>query len=170
MDEKSDPIIITIDRRVEAFEALFDSKLRGLSELYDSKLKGLLDLLDAYSEMSKVNLQAHCAEVDERFKSIQLQFSERDKRFDLAAKDNALATVKSESLATKQIEQLSITMVTGFTNIDSKINDSKDRINSMESYNKGASGLWASILSGVSAVVAVGTFLILIFHLKSGVG
>lgn len=170
IDEKSDPIVVTIDRRVQAFEALFDSKLRGLSDLYDAKLKGLLDLLDAYSKMSDVKLEAHIDEAVEKFASIQLQFSERDKRFTLSAEDTKIATSKTETLATEQIKQLFITMNTGFANLESKINDTKDRIGALENYSKGASGLWAALLSGVSAAVAVGTFLILIFHLKAGQG
>ena len=168
---------VAIYNRILALQALLESKIDRISDVnntrldalcrfYEAEFKALRVEVTSYVALSDSKLEIHTAESDRRFESVQLRFSERDERFKLAALDNAKANDKSEALAISQIKQLAETLNVALTNINKQIDDTKDRITRAEGYAKGAGGLWTALLSGVSAAIAVGTFLIIVFHLK----
>lgn len=99
---------------------------------------------------------------EEKFRSIQVQFAERDVRSEQSAKDTkvavdaalsaaeksreqqnqsfALGVAKSEAGITKQIEQLGTLIQATSRALDDKISDAKDRLTRIESRGEGEKG------------------------------
>lgn len=117
---------------------------------------------------------------EEKFKSIQVQFEERDVRAEQTARDTktavdaalaaqekavgkqnesfALATSKAESATTKQIDQLQLQIANVGKTADDKLNDLKDRLTRLEGMGAGRKDFvgWIvaaiSILGGIIAI------------------
>jgi hypothetical protein len=121
--------------------------------------------------------------VDEKFRSIAIQFSERDTRTEQTSRDSkvavdaalqaakeavaeqnkssALAIAKSEAATAKQIDQLGVAFSATTSGITDKIDDIKDRIATLERAATGIVGqvsgrheTWGSI-SGVIGVIGI---------------
>jgi Fe2+ transport system protein B len=113
---------------------------------------------------------------EEKFRSIAIQFAERDTRTEQTSKDskvavdaalqaakeavgeqnksNALAIAKSEAAFTKQIDQIGTIIDTLAKGLDGKIDDIKTRLQAIESYKKGTNDVWAYLISGISLIIA----------------
>jgi hypothetical protein len=128
---------------IEADVIRVDKTVSGLPEM---QLKGL--------EHAKEIVLEKFNTVREQFRSVQVQFTERDVRVDQAAKDaassvtlalsaqkeavgeqnksNALAIGKTETGFTKSIDQMSLVLSTNNAALDSKIVDIKARLDKLE--------------------------------------
>jgi hypothetical protein len=140
-----------------------------------------VDAIEAGSIARNVHLREFH---DEKFRSIQTQFSERDTRTEQTSRDSkvavdaalqaakeavaeqnrssALAISKSEAATMKQIDQQSILIQTGTNASDGKINDLKDRVALLEGRDQGSSsslgwmvGVGGLLVAIIAAVAAV---------------
>lgn len=115
---------------------------------------------------------------DEKFTSIQTQFTERDIRTEQTARDSkvavdaalqaakeavgeqnkssALAIAKSEASTTKQIDQISVLIETMKRGLDDKIDDIKTRITQIEGQKTGQESSYGFIVGLVGMLVGVG--------------
>jgi hypothetical protein len=115
--------------------------------------------------------------VDEKFRSIDKQFIERDVRVEQAANDTktrveaafasqeksaakqaesfGLSIGKSESATTKQIDQLGLLIQQNTKALDDKIGDIKDRLTRIEGTGKGRGDVWGWIVAAIGAFAAV---------------
>jgi acyl-CoA reductase-like NAD-dependent aldehyde dehydrogenase len=129
------------------------------------------------------------AKMEERFKSIETQFTERDVRTDQTARDSKVgidaalsaakeAVSKAQDATTKQIDSIlaalaaaskaaddKITSVMAILEqtkqgIDSKIDDVKGRVGSIESRGKGIQDIGLYLAIGVAIVILGLTFLL----------
>lgn len=136
------------------------------------------DKAGADASLAVMSLRTHH---EEKFKSIQTQFSERDTRTEQAAgavkiavdaalqaqkeavgeqnKSSALAIAKSETATTKQIDQIGITIQNTTANLNDKIDDVKTRMNVIDGRTKGGQDNKedhrANIAIGVSVLMAM---------------
>ena len=156
-----------LQARIDGLFSLHEAKLDSLSSMHISDIRALRKEIHSLIVITDGKLRAHTLEAEERFKSVELRFTERDKRFDVAAWDNSKANEKSETLFNNHIKQLFETFGVSVASINKQIDDIKERLTRSEGYAKGAGGLWSGLLSGVSAAIALGTFLIIIFHLRA---
>ena len=157
----------------EVLEARFDGndKIIGM-------IKQQHDKAGEDSAIAVVSLRTHH---EEKFKSVQTQFSERDTRTEQAAaavkiaidaalsaqkeavleqnKSSALAIAKSETATTKQIDQIGITIQNTTSNLNDKIDDVKSRMNVIDGRTKGGQEKVddhrSNIAIGISVVMAV---------------
>jgi hypothetical protein len=146
-----DPTLLTtqqLTREIEGVRDLLQASNRSLRELMESRLASIdkqLELRETFRE--------------EKFKGIEKQFEERDKRAEQASLSNkqavdaaldsareivteqnrssTTATTKSEATTLKQIEQLGIMLQTATKALDDKIGDLKDRMTRIEGRSEG---------------------------------
>jgi hypothetical protein len=121
--------------------AAISADLAGMSKIIDSlqlRLDNMRPVGEVYTEFV------------EKFRGVQVQFHERDIRFEQAARDNkiavdaaleaakeavgeqnkssAMAIAKSEAATTKQMDAIGAIIQTSTKSLDDKINDLKDRL------------------------------------------
>jgi hypothetical protein len=178
--EGMDKAIALLQSQSDKFSDYVVMVVKQLQDLHDEKFRSV----DGHLETSLQKLQElH----EEKFRSIAVQFSERDTRTEQAARDskiavdaalqsakdavleqnrsNALAIAKSEATFTKQIDQIGTLISTMQKSQDEKVDDTKSRIQALESQKKGANDAWGYIVGilGViaGAVTAVATVLLI---------
>ena len=154
----TDPTALTtqqLQRELLALRDLFEARI-GSTEKIETRLQLAIDDLP-----NRVDLRVkHLRELDdERFRSIQMQFVERDTRTEQNSRDSnvsvdaalqaakeavgeqnkssALAIAKSEASTTKQIDQLGVFITSAVSGLDSKINDIKERLTQLEGRGQG---------------------------------
>jgi uncharacterized coiled-coil protein SlyX len=141
-----DPTPLTTDmvlREVHALREVLDMRIAGNDRL----IAMLQDSLAERAVVIRTQVDHLQQLQDEKFRSIQTQFVERDTRAEQTAKDSkvavdaalqaakeavgeqnkssSLAISKSESGTTKQIDQISINIATSNSNLNDKIDDVK---------------------------------------------
>ncbi len=152
-------------------------EISSLKELFETRLNAMdtaVILLQAKADRSP-SIDEVVVKLDEKFAAVQLQFHERDLRFDRAADDGRIAinaaftaakiaVDKTENGFTKQIDQLVDAARASVKAIDDKIDDVKSRIVAMESRSAGIQQGWGWITTGAVAISAlagaVGAFLL----------
>ena len=170
--------------RIDNLERLFVEKIHCVEEQYGERFKGIqlqFDERDTRTEQttrdsrvaidaalqaakeaaaSGVEKTAHLQTLhDEKFRSIAVQFLERDVRTEQTSRDSkvavdaalqaakeavgeqnrssALAIAKSETATVKQIDQMQVLLQTATAGLESKISDLKDRMTGLESSIRG---------------------------------
>ncbi len=155
-----DPTVLTTQQLMR--------EISSLKELLLTRLDAMdmaVDLLQKKSDRSP-SIDEVVVKLDEKFIAVQLQFHERDIRFDRAATDTRtavdaafaaakLAVDKTETGFTKQIDQLAETARASVKAIDDKIDDVKARIGSIEGRNAGVQQGWGWITTGAVAISAL---------------
>ncbi len=118
---------------------------------------------------------------EEKFRSIQIQFLERDTRTDKMAEATSIAVgaalqaakeaagkqaegfaeliKKIEATFTKQIDQIGELIRTQQKSADDKIDDLKSRVQAVESQKKGTSDTWGYIIGILGLLIAAGAAL-----------
>jgi cation transport regulator ChaB len=165
IDQPDSPAIGGDWRPVPDPTALTTQQLRreilSLRELLEVRIDGDLNLLRRALQSiddlpAAIDLRVdHLKELhDEKFKSVQVQFAERDTRTEQNSRDskvavdaalqaakeavekqdrsNGLAIAKSEAATVKLLDQLGDNLKTTASGFDSKINDLKDRLTLIE--------------------------------------
>jgi hypothetical protein len=184
-----DPTLLTTQqlyREIAIIRTLVDDRTSSVREVTDIRFKGLdtaikllsdniIELTDRAVHEAKT-LQAR---LDEKFKSVQIQFEERDKRSEQRAfadttavvaalqaqKDavnsqnvaNAAAASKSEVAFTKQIEQIQTILNTITESTNDKIMDIKARMGASEGRRAGGQENWSMLLSVAGVLIALGS-------------
>jgi hypothetical protein len=181
---KTDPTALTTQQLIRS--------LAALRELLETRMDGtdrIINLMQKEHEQMKTVIKEDVGHLktlnDERFNSIHLQFNERDTRTEQTSKDgkvavdaalqaakeavgeqnksNSLAIGKSEAAATKQMDQINLTIQTTSANLNDKIDDVKARLLTAEGLTKGAKdmkddnkSIIALIVSVLSVIFAIG--------------
>lgn len=152
-------------REIAALKELFLTRL----EEQDKAVLLLQSIANRSPTINEVYLQH-----EEKFRSIQIQFQERDTRTEQnsvsskvavdaalqAAKEavaeqnrsNSVAISKSESATAKQIEQLALQLQTASASLDSKITDVKERMTRIEGMGAGRKDFVGWIVAAISIV------------------
>jgi hypothetical protein len=153
-----DPTVLTtqqLNREIAYLKELLDAR-------FAERDKAIALLQDISNELpSKIDekIQSLKAIHDEKFTSIQRQFSERDVRTEQSSKDSKVAVdaalqaakeavgeqnkssssaiYKSEAATAKQIDQITQLIQNGAKAVDDKIGDIKDRITRLEGRGEG---------------------------------
>jgi hypothetical protein len=182
-----DPTVLTtqqLQREIATARELTEGKIAGFRDSMETRLNGM-DKAVTLLQTQTDRLPAHVVDVvhqlqslhEEKFKSIEKQFVERDTRTEQTSRDskvavdaalqaakeavgeqnksNAMAIAKSEATFTKQIDQIGVLITTLQKGLDDKIDDIKGRLGSIESVKKGAGELWGFIAGAIGLVVAV---------------
>jgi hypothetical protein len=150
-----DPTVLTtqqLQREVASLRELYDAKFGS----YDKAINLLQANADKAPSINVVEERviSLLKVTDERFRSISIQFAERDTRTEQTSRDSkvavdaalqaakeavekqntssALAIAKSETATAKQIDQLAVTFGEMTKAIDGKIDDIKDRLAAMD--------------------------------------
>ncbi len=143
-------------------------EISSLKELFETRLNAMdmaVALLQAKADRSP-SIDEVVVKLDEKFIAVQLQFHERDLRFDRAATDTRtavdaafaaakLAVDKTENGFTKQIDQLADAARASVKAIDDKIDDVKARVGSIEGRSAGVQQGWGWITTGAVAISAL---------------
>jgi len=176
-----DPTVLTTDqlrREITNTRQVIDVRI-------DSIEKAVLLLQTAIEKVPALiaaDVSALRALQDEKFNSIQTQFTERDIRTEQAARDSkvavdaalqaakeavgeqnkssALAIAKSEAATTKQIDQITILIDTMRKGLDDKIDDMKERLTSIEGQKRGGHDAWGYVIGIMGLIVALGSLLL----------
>ena len=165
-----DPTLLTtiqLNREITAVREILEATLRGNLAVVQSRMEGMdkaLQLLQVISDRIPVQIDEKIFRLkelhQEKFESIQVQFSERDVRTEQTARDVkiavdaalqaakeavaeqnrsfALATAKSEASTAKQIDAQGLAIQTAFKSLDDKIGDMKDRLTRIEGVSLGS--------------------------------
>lgn len=154
----------------------------GLSrEIIETRLNGMdkaIELLQAATDRQPTVIAAAVSDLqelhEEKFRSIEVQFRERDTRTDQTSRDskvavdaalsaqvksvdaqnisNALAIAKSEAGFTKQIDQIGTLIQATGKATDDKIDDIKTRLNSVEGRANAFESRSTGKVEGISSV------------------
>jgi hypothetical protein len=155
----------------------------NLRELLESRITGIEKSIEvAHNDLVRVptDVQKQVGNLkelhDEKFRSIQVQFEERDTRteqkdrdtkiaIDAAFQSASTAVAKSETVTSKQIDQLITLIQTETRALGGQINDLKERMTRFESLGIGEKGGRASqqqmitwILMIVVALISIAAF------------
>ena len=166
-----DPTVLTTQQLAVA--------ILNLKELFESRMSGMdkaVELLQQTANRSPTVNEVYMQH-EERFKSIAVQFAERDIRTEQTSRDSkvavdaalqaakeavgeqnkssALAIAKSEAATTKQMDQIAVIIQTTNSGVNDKIDDIKDRITSIESKKTGSSEMLAFVFGGIGVIVGV---------------
>lgn len=166
-----DPTVLTTQQLTVA--------ILNLKELFESRMSAMdkaVELLQQTANRSPTVNEVYMQH-EERFKSIAVQFAERNIRTEQISRDSkvavdaalqaakeavgeqnkssALAIAKSEAATTKQIDQIAVIIQTTNSGMNDKIDDIKDRITSIESKKTGSSEMLAFVFGGIGVIVGV---------------
>lgn len=177
-----DPTTLTtqnLQREIHIAREVIETRLVGLEKEVEAKQTNI----EKIPELIK-NAVAHLKELhEEKFGSIQTQFNERDTRTEQTSHDSKVAVdaalqaakeavgeqnksfsqaiQKSETITSKQIEQIGILIANMQKAFDDKIDDMKERIisieeriTSIESEKRGRSDVWGYV--GVIIGILIG--------------
>jgi hypothetical protein len=178
-----DPTLLTtqaLQREVTALRELYDSKFVS----YDKAINLLQEISDKAPSINVVDerLKAMDAVLEVRFKSIDLQFAERDTRtnqlssaqqtaINAAFSAAASANEKQNANTSKQIDLMVATLTETTKGIVSGIDDLKARVGAIESRGAGSHATWGSIGMVVASVAAgLVIFQIMLAFLMKGHG
>jgi len=135
----------------------------------------VVEKITASKENLQSQMEGHWSLDLERFRAVDLRFSERDLRFNQAAADNAdairaalaaanSATARLENTFSKQIDTLGDRLDKQVAGMVERINDLKDRITTIEGNRKGSENVigWvigaSGVIMGIVIAVIAGIF------------
>jgi uncharacterized phage infection (PIP) family protein YhgE len=160
-----DPTVLTtqqLQREIATSREIVETKIVAVKDSLEMRLGGMDKARELVHERvdkfpSMVEDQTHRLQAlhEEKFRSIAIQFLERDTRTEQTSRDskvavdaalqaakeavgeqnksNALAIAKSEATFTKQIDQIGVLITTLQRGLDDKIDDIKTRLQTVES-------------------------------------
>ena len=166
---RPDPTLLTTEalrREISSLRELLNAESSGRAAVIHQRLDGidhatvlLQTIADRVPGIIDARTEAMKALHDERFRSIQLQFDERDVRTEQTSRDSkvavdaalqaakeavgeqnkssALAIAKSDAATTKQIDQLGTLIQSTIAGINAQIGDLKDRLTRIEGEGRG---------------------------------
>jgi uncharacterized phage infection (PIP) family protein YhgE len=166
--------IQTLQREIATAREFADMQSSALKTVLETRLDGMDKAIAIQaSNLGKYPQERHemighlQALHEEKFKSVDMQLIEKDKRIDQTTRDGKFAVDaalqaakeaagKSEQNFTKQIDQIMVMITTIQKGFDDKNDDLKTRIQALESTRKGAGDLWGFLigLAGVGIALA----------------
>lgn len=195
---KPDPTTLTTDqliRAIDALKELLSIRMNGMEALRDEKIANLRASAEQSGHEHKLAIDAalkaakeasdaidektfHLQALhDEKFRSIQVQFTERDTRTEQTSRDSkvavdaalqaakeavgeqnrssALSIAKSETSTAKQIDQQALLIATATHALEDKIGDLKDRVTVIEGKGAGVQTQHTAQQTSTTLLVAV---------------
>lgn len=175
-NRQSDPSTLTTQlvwREVLHLKELFESRISAVEKSIEVAHE---DLVRVPTEVQRAVGTLEALD-NEKFVSIEKQFKERDVRVEQTARDTktavdaalaaqekavgkqnesfSLATAKSETAITKQIDQLGVLLGNATKGLEDKINDVKDRLTRLEGSDYGAESSKLSQRSSTNSIIAL---------------
>ena len=182
-----DPTLLTTQqllREQDNLRELVNARLAGLKEAIETRLEGsdkAVELLRGQTDKLPTSIVDAVHQLqslhEEKFRSIETQFVERDTRTEQTSRDskvavdaalqaakeavgeqnksNALAIAKSEATFTKQIDQIGVLISTLQKGLDDKIDDIKGRLGAIENSKKGGNEAWFVVMGLIGLGIAV---------------
>ena len=161
-----DPTKLTTD----AVQALKEQLIALFEKQFDFVEKEVVRLraeIDASPKLMVEQIKHLEALTNEKFRAVELQFAGRDTALAAALlaqktsveeqnKSNALSIAKSEASFDKRIDGVSALISNQSANLDSKINDAKDRLTAIESRGKGISDSYGWLIAFIGVMVGGG--------------
>jgi hypothetical protein len=180
-----DPSPRTVDalhREVMWEDKLRDKEIAHLKELF-SEATGARDraiaLLQAFADKSPTTAEVAQAVASlealmvEKFKSVEGQFTERDKRVEQTAKDSKTAVDAALQAAKEAVNKTEVgfgnsiveaqkLIAQNTKNTDDKINDLKDRVTASEARGKGMGESWGYLMGLIMAGIAIAALVVMV--------
>ena len=182
-----DPTTLTTQalyREINQVQSLLNSHMDGLQGTLSARISAIdhdLDRLQIAMEQEPEHTGTLINTLrdlhEEKFKSIQVQFVERDTRTEQTSRDSkvavdaalqaakeavgeqnkssALAIAKSEASTTKQIDQQGLLIASSTQGLDDKIDDIKDRLTRIEGNSSGGHQVWGYIIGVAGSLVGL---------------
>jgi hypothetical protein len=152
------PLVIqTLHREIAQLNALLESRIVGLRSEMVTKFEALDKALSKV-EQYPTDLDRAIARtreyVDERFKSTELRFIERDARFAVRDEGNTALLNEQRESAAKAITKAEIAVSQQLSAHQMQITEVKERLDKTAGSTEGAIKLWGII---VAAIMVVGT-------------
>ena len=155
-----DPTTLTTQQLMRELGALKEI-MQTRMDAYDTAIRLLQDFANRQPTTAEV-----VAKVEERFSAVQMQFHERDIRFDRASNDTKLAVdaafaaakeavTKNEITTTKQIDTIISLITAGTKTTDDKVIDIRDRLTAIEGRGQAYSQGFGWIATGIGIVAAI---------------
>jgi glycyl-tRNA synthetase beta subunit len=152
------------DMQVSALKTFLETRLDGMDKAAQIQATVLSRYPQERDEMISHLQSLH----EEKFKSVDMQLIEKDKRIDQTTRDGKVAVDaalqaakeaagKSEQNFTKQIDQIMVMISTIQKGFDDKNDDLKTRIQALESTRKGAGDLWGFLVGLAGLAIALAT-------------
>jgi hypothetical protein len=184
-----DPTVLTTQqlyREVSALREIIEARLNGNDKIVE-QLQTHLDERGAVVSEAVTHLQRlH----EEKFRSISVQFAERDTRTEQTSRDSkvavdaalqaakeavgeqnkssALAIAKSEAATTKQIDAIGTLISTQGKGVDDKIDDIKSRLTTIEGHSKGLGDGWGFIVGAGGLLTAIIIVVLMVINRGAG--
>jgi Fe2+ transport system protein B len=162
-----------VEARIDGLKSVLETRLNGMDKAIELVQKQTdkfpSQVLDGIKQLQSLH--------EEKFRSIETQFLERDTRTEQTSRDskvavdaalqaakeavgeqnksNALAIAKSEATFTKQIDQIGVLISTLQKGLDDKIDDIKGRLGTIESTRKGMGDLWGILVGLAGLAIAL---------------
>jgi hypothetical protein len=186
---RPDPTVLTTQqllREMSTSREIVEALITGIRETIETRLGGMdkaISLLQVVNDRLPEKINENVAQLrqlhEEKFRSIAVQFMERDTRTEQTSRDskvavdaalqaakeavgeqnksNALAIAKSEATFTKQIDQIGALISTMQKGTDDKIDDIKSRLQTIESTKQGqVEAKKSSYDAGIYVIAVVG--------------
>ena len=182
-------IRVSLDATIASRVTTVDSVINTMQAGMDKALVSITASIGTIPTLIDTTVRQYQGLHEEKFKSIAIQFTERDVRTEQTSKDskvavdaalqaakeavgeqnksNALAISKSENTFTKQIDQIGTLITTLNKSFDDKIDDIKQRLTVMESRKegegtarKGIGDMFGYIVAGIMMLIAIGTIVL----------
>jgi len=191
-----DPTTLTTQalyREINQVQALLNAHMDGLEGTLSARITAIdhdLDRLQLAVEQEPAQTGTLINTLrdlhEEKFKSIQVQFVERDTRTEQTSRDSkvavdaalqaakeavgeqnkssALAIAKSEASTTKQIDQQGLLIASSTQGLDDKIDDIKDRLTRIEGNTSGGHQVWGYLIGVAGSLVGIISLLYNVLH------
>jgi hypothetical protein len=169
-----------VEKTLEGFRTVLETRLDGmdkaisLTQSHTDKLPSVV--MEAVGQLQRLH--------EEKFRSVEKQFTERDTRTDKMAEATSTAVTaalqaakeavgKQSDQITKQIDQIVVLITTMQKGQDDKTEDIKSRMNMIESrlnglegQRKGAGDVWGYVIGFVGVLVAAVTAIATVLLVK----
>lgn len=170
-------------REVGALKELFEQRLIAMDRAVDLKHENVTRWpTDLEREVSTINklIEVRLGIQEEKFKGIDLRFTERDLRIEQASRDDKKAIdaalmaakesvgkqneasdkaiTKQEAAFVKQIDQQNLTLVAVKAELDQRINDNKERIGTLLATQTGGIETRKESRESIGTIVGVAGF------------
>lgn len=172
---KTDPSTLTtaaLLREIENLKQAFRIEVDAAQQIIETRLAGMDKanvLLQAFADKTPALIKGEVDQLEmrhnEKFSSIQTQFTERDVRTEQTSKDSKVAidaalqaqkeaAIKSEAAFTKQIDQMVLLISTMGKGLDEKIDDVKTRLQAIEGIKRGSQEVWGYLVAVAGLAIA----------------
>lgn len=180
-----DPTSLTtmqLQREIHSVHELINEKVAALRDVLETKLNCTEEKIAAHAvaadrlrELVEIKVDALVLLRDEKFNAVQIQFTERDKRFDLRAADDKAAlraaidtqrtaTVKSDATFEKSIDEIRTLMKTISASHEKDVADLKSRVDRYEGKDLGSTRITGLLMGAIGLLVSMGTLIVLVTH------